>query len=191
MTTNEYHFITEWRVKATVQEVYDIIADAKSLPRWWPSVYLDVREVSPGDKNSIGKRVYLYTKGWLPYTLKWHFVVTENIAPETMAIRAFGDFEGRGIWIFSAEGENCYVLFDWKIAATKPLIRSLSWLFKPLFSLNHKWAMRRGLQSLKLEIQRRRAVTPEELERIPAPPPPTFPHNFTNNKKLDFETITA
>ena len=56
MATNEYHFITHWRVKASVQEVTDIIADAESLPRWWPSVYLEVQVLEKGDAQGIGKR---------------------------------------------------------------------------------------------------------------------------------------
>ena len=184
MSVNQYHFVTEWRVAATCKEVYDIIADAESLPRWWPSVYLDVKQTSIGDEQSIGKRVYLYTKGWLPYTLQWHFVVTENVSAETIAIRAFGDFEGRGIWIFIPDGNYCKIIFDWKLEATKPLLRRMSWFLKPVFSMNHKWAMKKGLESLQLELLRKRATTAEELSRIPGPPKPTFPHNVTNNKKL-------
>lgn len=184
MAATEYHFITEWAVTATAKEVYDIIADAKSLPEWWPSVYLDVQQTSAGDAQSIGKRVYLYTKGWLPYTLQWHFVVTENKPAETITLKAFGDFEGRGTWIFTQEGERCTVIFDWKLSVGKPLLRRMSWLLKPVFSMNHKWAMKQGLKSLQLELLRRRAHTQEERDAVPAPPRPTFPHNLFNNKKL-------
>ena len=41
MTSNEYHFTSEWRVEGTCGEVADILGDALSLPRWWPSVYLE------------------------------------------------------------------------------------------------------------------------------------------------------
>jgi hypothetical protein len=34
--------------------------------------------------------------------------------------------------------------------------------------------MARGEESLKLELARRRAHTPEELQQIPPPPGPTF-----------------
>ena len=67
---SEYHFITHWQVEGEVQEVYDIITDVASLTRWWPSVYLDVTVLDPGDEYGIGKRASLYTKGWLPYTLR-------------------------------------------------------------------------------------------------------------------------
>jgi len=42
MPNNEYHFITHWRVEGTINEVADILKAADELPRWWPSVYLNV-----------------------------------------------------------------------------------------------------------------------------------------------------
>jgi hypothetical protein len=41
-----------------------------------------------------------------------------------------------------------------------------------VFSANHRWAMARGLESLKLELARRHAATAEERAHIPAPPAP-------------------
>jgi hypothetical protein len=174
MTSNEYHFITHWHVKGTVKEVADVLSQATDLVRWWPSVYLDVQEVEPGDENGIGKVVRLYTKGWLPYTLRWSFRVTESSYPYGFTLEAWGDFIGRGIWTLEQQGEWVNVIYDWKISAEKPLLRYLSFLLKPIFGANHQWAMRMGEESLKLELMRRRATTPEERARIPTPPGPTF-----------------
>lgn len=68
--SNDYHFVTRWRVQGTVSKVYDLLSRAVDLPRWWPSVYLDVQELEQGDPNGIGKVVSLHTRGWLPYTLR-------------------------------------------------------------------------------------------------------------------------
>jgi hypothetical protein len=40
----DYHFITHWRVRGIVAEIIDILSDAEDLPRWWPSVYIDVKK---------------------------------------------------------------------------------------------------------------------------------------------------
>src|SRR5207253_3048604 len=37
---------------------------------------------------------------------------------------------------------------------------------------NHRWAMARGQDSLRLEVERRRVETAEELAQIPTPPGP-------------------
>ena len=89
-------------------------------------------------------------------------------------MEAWGDFVGRGIWTFGQDGEWVDITYDWKIRADKPLLKYLSFLMKPLFGANHQWAMRQGEESLKLELMRRHAATPEERARIPPPPGPTF-----------------
>lgn len=182
MSINDYHFITRWRVEGTVEEVSDALDDVESLPRWWPSVYLDVRVLEPGDERGVGKLVSLYTKGWLPYTLRWRFRVRDSRYPYGSTLQALGDFDGRGIWTFEQDGPFVNITYDWKIRATKPLLSALSFLLKPIFAANHRWAMARGEESLKLELQRRRAASPAEAARIPPPPGPTWPHSKRRKK---------
>lgn len=183
MVTNEYHFISQWRVKSTLEEVSDILSDVRDFPRWWPSVYLEVEVLEAGDESGVGRVIGLYTKGWLPYTLRWKFRVTDSRHPEGFTLRAFGDFEGTGVWTFEQDGKFVNITYDWRIRADKPLLKALSFLLKPVFSANHRWAMSRGIESLKLELARRHAATPEEALKVPPPPGPTFPHNLRHGKR--------
>ena len=50
MPTADYHFVDRRRVAADCTEVADIIEDALSLPRWWGSVYFDVKELAGGTR---------------------------------------------------------------------------------------------------------------------------------------------
>lgn len=188
MHLNHYHFITHWRVEGCVKEVMEVLANAQELPRWWPSVYLDVQELDCGDKCGIGKVVSLYTKGWLPYTLRWQFCVTE-VSEHGFSLQAWGDFVGRGIWTFEQDGSWVNITYDWKIQAEKPLLRLLSPVLKPIFTANHMWAMQCGEESLRLEMARRCAKTPAERERVPAPPQPTTTSSFP--LLLGFSTMLA
>jgi hypothetical protein len=172
MKSNNYHFVTRWRIPATPDEVAAILGNGPDLVRWWPSVYLDVRELDAGRSDGVGKVIDLYTRGWLPYTLRWRFRVSEIVPMQRLVLEADGDFVGRGIWSFEPHGQHTLVTYDWKIEARKPLLRYLSFVMKPIFSANHQWAMRMGEQSLLLEIARRRAATPEEAARVPPPPGP-------------------
>ncbi|MFL6230126.1 MAG: SRPBCC family protein [Pyrinomonadaceae bacterium] len=174
MSITDYHFVSRWRVGGTAEEVSDILADAEGLARWWPSVYLKVETLEPGDERGVGKLVRVHTKGWLPYTLRWEFRTVETNYPRGSTVEAIGDLEGRGVWTFEQDGAHVNVTYDWRVRGRKALIRALSFLFKPVFAANHRWAMRRGEESLKLELLRRRAPNAEERARIPAPPPPTF-----------------
>jgi hypothetical protein len=172
MRDNDYHFITTWRVPGTVEEVIAVLREAQDLPRWWPSVYLAVRELAPGNEHGVGKVVDLYTKGWLPYRLRWQFRVTE-VNEGGFALEAWGDFVGRGVWTLVQDGPEVVVTYDWKVRADKPLLRDLSFVMKPIFSANHRWAMAMGERSLLLELARRHARSGVERALLPAPPGPT------------------
>lgn len=172
MARNDYHFISKWKVEGTCGEAADILGDTLSLTRWWPSVYLDIRELEPPDSRGVGRRVALITKGWLPYTLRWEFQVVESRYPHGFTIAASGDFDGRGAWVFEQGGPFVEITYDWRLSVEKPLLKSLSFALKPLFEANHRWAMARGEESLKLELLRRRATSLPDREAVPLPPGP-------------------
>jgi hypothetical protein len=174
LSITDYHFVSRWRVRGTVEEVSDILGDAEGLARWWPSVYLKVETLEPGDEHGAGKLVRLHTKGWLPYTLRWEFRTVAADEPHGYEVEAIGDLEGRGRWTFTQDGAFVNATYDWRVRARKPLLRAFSFMLKPIFAANHRWAMRRGEESLELELMRRHARTPEERARVPPPPPPTF-----------------
>jgi hypothetical protein len=173
--SNEYHFVSRWRVEGSPEEVYAILDEVTDLPRWWPSVYLSVTELPPDPARGPNKVHELYTKGWLPYTLRWRMRRTEKNPPHGFSLEAWGDFVGRGVWTFTADGPYCDVTYDWRIRADKPLLRTLSFLLKPIFAANHHWAMARGEESLKLELARRRAKTTKARAKVPVPPGPMWP----------------
>jgi hypothetical protein len=170
MSANDYHFIDRWRVEGTLQEVADLIEDALSLSAWWPSVYFEVREFEPGGEGGGVKLIRLRAGGWLAYTLRINFRTTESRYPHGFTMEATGDLEGKGVWIFEPAGEFVDVTYDWTIRANKPIIDKLSLLLKPIFRSNHNWTMKRGEESLKLELLRRRAQTKEDAAAVPSPP---------------------
>src|ERR1051325_9532160 len=174
MPDNAYHFVDRWRVEGDIKAVADILEDALALPRWWGSVYFDVKEIEPGEKHGTGKLISLHAGGWLPYTLRINFRTVESRYPHGFSMDATGDLEGRGIWTFAQDGPFVNVTYDWTIRANKPIIEKFSFLLKPIFRSNHNWTMRRGEESLRLELLRRRAKSDGDLANIPAPPRPSL-----------------
>jgi len=100
--------------------------------------------------------VRVLTKGWLQYTISWEFVTTESRYPNGMTIAASGDFNGSGVWTFEQDGSMVRIRYDWRIEVEKRGVKELSFLLKPIFQANHRWAMAQGEKSLKLELARRR-----------------------------------
>jgi hypothetical protein len=170
--SNQYEFLSRWRVEGTCGEVADVLADPLALAQWWPSVYVAVEETRPPDARGLGQRVRLHTQGWLPYTLRWEFEVTETRYPYGFTIVADGDLNGRGVWTFQQDGSYVDVTYDWRLRAEKPILRNLSFLLKPVFGANHRWAMAQGEESLTLELARRRATSAAAIAGIPPPPGP-------------------
>ncbi|MBB5643248.1 hypothetical protein BJ997_003796 [Cryobacterium roopkundense] len=169
-----FEFRTVWRVPGTIAEVADILGDAATLPRWWPSVYLAVEQGSVGDSDGVGSTFTLYTKGWLPYTLRWTLTVTEPLSETGFALTARGDLTGGGQWQFEQDGPETVVTYDWRVTFDKAWLRRFVPVFRPVFAANHRWAMARGEESLRLELRRRRVTSPAARQLIPRPPGPTF-----------------
>jgi hypothetical protein len=172
--SSRYEFVTVWRVAGSTAEVAAVLRDGRTLPRWWPSVYLDVVPRRAGDVDHVGSVTDLHTTGWLPYTLRWSLTLTEPVTEAGFALSADGDLDGTGRWTFVQEGPDVVITYHWRVSATKPLLRRLSWLLRPVFAANHHWAMARGEESLRLELRRRRATTDAERAAVPPPPGPTF-----------------
>jgi Polyketide cyclase / dehydrase and lipid transport len=154
---NDYIFLTRWEVQGKADEAYEILIDVPGYLRWWPEVYLAVRPLAPAGKDGIGQNYRLLTRGKLPYRLRWDARIIETRRPGSFTIEATGDFVGRGVWTFEEHGSDLKILFDWRLRAEKPLLKSLSFLLRPLFRWNHRWAMARGEEGLRREFALRRA----------------------------------
>lgn len=182
LESSEYRFINRWRLIGDVQSVSEIVGDPKGYQHWWPSAWLDYQEIQPGDERGVGGIFRYKVKGWMPYTLDLTFQVTDVQTPNGYTVDATGDLVGQGIWTIIQDGPRVEVTYEWRIRAERAFIRRLSGLLKPLFRSNHFWVMRKGARSLSLELARRRATTPDERARIPAPPGPTFPTNLRRRR---------
>ena len=159
MPTHEYHFVTEWQFNAPIELVFSIIEKGEEFQRWWPDVYLSTRAEKMGRADRIGDKLHLHTRGWLPYPLRWTAELVSIEAPRAMEIKATGDFVGRGQWTLTKQGSGTHVRFDWHILAEKPILRYLSFMLKPIFAWNHRWAMERGYIRFQEEIARLSAAS--------------------------------
>ena len=157
---NAYHFTTRWRFEGTCEEVSALLEDTARIPQWWPSVYHRVSIVREGREHSLGKVVDIETKGLLPYTLRWHYEVTEVHYPNGSTLVASGDLDGAGRWQIDQDGQNVNVAYDWRVRANHPFIRRFGWLMRPLFAANHNWTMRDGERGMRRELERLHSGSP-------------------------------
>ncbi|MFD1021023.1 hypothetical protein [Thalassobacillus hwangdonensis] len=174
MKSNQYEMRKTWKVKGNRDELFEILTNAVDYPRWWPSLFLDIEDT--GVVKEAGGNMYALrsTGGWFPATLQWNLVNVNESTPYRVSVRACGDVTGRGTWKLTEDGEYVNVELLWILEADKPLLKYLSFILKPVFMANFHWCMKRGYESLNLELQRRRATSHEEIRQLPSPPGPTF-----------------
>ena len=178
MTGTDDHIRTRWELEASPQEVYGLIADAPSYPRWWPSVFLEARVLEPGDDDGVGRLVEVSTATFLPFPIRWRYRVNAVRLPSHLAVETSGDLEGLGLWTFEGRGKTTAVRFNWRGRVNRMPFRQLPTLLRPLTRACQRWAMERGFTSLLLEIWRRRTDDPDARDWLPPPPGPAFPRNL-------------
>ena len=152
----QFDLTSEWRVRATIDEVSDILSQAERLPDWWGAVYLSVDILSPGGADGIGRRIDVHARGRLPYTIRWQGEVIAADPPHGWVLKATGDLVGQGAWTLWQDGDTAVARYRWQVDVAKPWMRALAPLLRPLFAWNHAWAMAKGEEGLRRELERRR-----------------------------------
>jgi len=168
--SNECHVTSHWRVLGTPEEVFEIIAKAADLPRWWPAAFRDSLPIQTGDETGTARVVRLESRGFLPYVLRWHVVTKSVDRPHHLVNEVWGDIQGVIVWTLAADGDYTTVDSDWRISIHMPLLGLLSPIVNPFYSANHRWAMAKGEESLKLELQRLRAASQAARSQVAQPP---------------------
>ena len=178
MTGSEYRLTARWELEASPREVFDLILDSASYPRWWPAVFLASRVLEPGDDRGVGRLVEVRTAAFLLLTLRWRYRVRAVRPAERLAVETSGDLDGLGVWAFEPDDARTIVRFSWRGRVTRAPFRQLPTFLRPVFRSCQRWAMERGFTSLLLEVWRRRTDDPEARDWLPRPPKPAFPHNL-------------
>jgi quercetin dioxygenase-like cupin family protein/uncharacterized protein YndB with AHSA1/START domain len=145
-TDNEYLFVDEWDVAAPPEAVFDALADARTYPRWWTPVYIDVDADGP---PVLGKVSSQHFKGRLPYHLHTRSTITRLEPPYAVEGDVEGDLRGRGLWTLTEVPGGTHVRFDWRVFADRKLLRTLTPVLRPLFRWNHNWAIARAMEGLE------------------------------------------
>src|SRR6185312_4120017 len=142
----EYVFVDEWDVAAPPAAVFDALADARTYPRWWTPVYLDVEADGP---PRLGKVSRQHFKGRLPYHLHTESTITRLEPPNVVEGDVTGDLRGRGTWTLTPTASGTHVRFDWRVLADRRLLRLLTPVLRPVFRWNHTWAIARAMEGLE------------------------------------------
>jgi uncharacterized protein YndB with AHSA1/START domain len=151
MSTNQYSFVTVWKIEAPIELVWDEICDIENLPSWWKAI-VDIKVIDRGDENGVNFLVEQIWKGVLPYKLSLLSKTTAVDYLKSIEIVASGDLEGLGKWTFTQEGEIVRVQYNWDVKTTQKAMSFLALVIKPLLAWNHDEIMRWGALGLAKKL---------------------------------------
>ncbi|MGG9970812.1 SRPBCC family protein [Ferruginibacter sp. SUN002] len=147
----QYTFVTIWKVRASLQEVWHLMYDQEKWPEWWKGV-VKAETLREGDKNDLGKKMRFTWKSFLPYELTFDVESINVQAPFVMEGIAFGELEGEGCWNFKEEDGVTTLQYNWNVNTTKKWMNNLAPVLKPLFKWNHDVVMRWGAKGLAKKL---------------------------------------
>jgi hypothetical protein len=125
--------------------VWEALQDAERWPEWWRGV-VRVAELEPRERYRIAWR------SRIPYDLEFEFAVRRQDAPRSMDGDATGDLEGTGHWrLFEQDGVTA-VTYEWNVHTTKPWMKAIAPVARPVFEYNHDVVMRWGGEGLAREL---------------------------------------
>jgi hypothetical protein len=162
MPANLYRFVEEWWIPAPMEAVWEVLAAAELLPRWWRGVYQEIEPLGPYAGPAVGNRYRARARGFLPYQLRFVLETAVLERPRVVGVQVEGDLTGTWTATLLPRDGGTHVGIEQVVTADKPLLRWFSPLLKPLFAWNHRWTTPRGEAGLRayLAEQAGRAAVP-------------------------------
>lgn len=152
----QYSFVTHWRFRAPIEDVWEAIRDYEKWPAWWPSI-AEARRVRPGEPSGLGEVAYFRFRTRLPYRLGFTMTTTRVEPPHELDGRAAGELSGSGRWRLRQEGDQTLVTYYWDVSTAKRWMNLLAPILKPAFAWNHDQVMTAGERGLTRLLAQRAA----------------------------------
>ena len=146
-----YHFITDWRFRAPIRRVWEVVLDIERYPGWWKNFRRVT--ITRGDGRSIGSVIECEVRGSLPYSLKYAVEVVEAEEYRHVLLRSTGDLVGTGRWEFSEAETETRAVYYWDVATTNPILNLLAPLAKGALARNHEQVMANGYAALRPHVE--------------------------------------
>lgn len=144
----KYSFVSEWKIPAPMESVWDAITRPEDWPRWWRGVEAVV-ELEPGDALGLGRLLRYTWKSELPYKLEFNMRTTRIEQYSVYAGTAEGELQGSGVWKFSQQGEITVAEYDWNVETTEEWMNIVAPIARPVFEWNHDVIMKWGEEGLR------------------------------------------
>jgi hypothetical protein len=153
MHATNFELVSDWRLEAPIERVYDALHDVQRWPDWWRYVRR-VEALRSGDAEGVGAVRRLTWGSRLPYGLTFDAEVAEARRPRVLRARVSGELAGEGLWELRSEGSAAtHARYTWRVELSRPWMRLLAPLMAPVFRWNHDGVMAAGEQGLRRHLR--------------------------------------
>lgn len=147
-SASDFVLVSDWRIPAAIERVWDVLNDPTGWPRWWPYV-ASVEKLAAGDAAGIGARYRFHWTSRLPYHIDIETHVVEIDRLKRIRAEASGELKGEGIWRLQPIADGTAVEYTWRVSVDKAWMRALAPVLRPAFAWNHNGVMAAGEAGLK------------------------------------------
>ncbi len=152
MAPKQFQLVTEWDLDAPVERVRSLLTNVKEWPLWWRAVS-QAELLQRGDANGLGAVHRMTWNTALPYQFTFDSRTTRIEPMSIIEGRASGELDGVGLWTLRPEGARTHVLYDWNVAVTKPWMKALAPILRPVFVWNHNVVMGWGEEDIGARLK--------------------------------------
>lgn len=142
-----FHFENQWRVNASVADVWSVLSDIESWPQWWPGLPVAV----PVDEGTAsGSRADIQVNSPIGVTMSFGIELQDTDPPNFVKFFASGDLRGIGEWTLEQMGPITTISSVWCVTTRRMPIR----LLRPVAKRMHSHVMSAGRRGLVRRLNR-------------------------------------
>ena len=112
--------INNLRIPQSSKDVWAVISDIKSYPKWWPSS-LKIKVVK-SNENLIGSHIEIRPYGGIPFYCEF----TEKFQNTKLVMKYTGIYSGFGEWRLTEINNQTEVVYEINLEITNKFINALS-----------------------------------------------------------------
>ncbi|MFC4138073.1 MULTISPECIES: SRPBCC family protein [unclassified Microbacterium] len=138
-----YHFVSTFRVVGDPERVWNVLSDVAGWARWWPELERVEVVAGPAGAAQVGSvqvgAVHRHTiRTPLGYRLAYDIEITALDRMRSVDAAVRGDLAGRGrAAVGAASDDEATIWFAWLVETTKPWMRVMSPVARPVFTWAH------------------------------------------------------
>jgi uncharacterized protein YndB with AHSA1/START domain len=152
MPTTTFHLVTHWTLEAPPVAVWAALVQPEQWPAWWRAVE-KVEVLNEGGVAGLGAYRRFTWRTALPYAITFNMRVTRIVPLALIEGRADGELDGTGRWTLTPANGGTDVRYDWIVDVTKPWMRALAPVLRPVFAWNHDKVMQWGYEGLQRRLR--------------------------------------